>query len=151
MGSSLGIDHFLQTDVNKVRVIIRNMAVEPLGNIRIMARNDQKVGIGLLPAGQRKEVFCDCRDVDVYSTDSLGLRLSYQYNHHGEEHTFDLIYPNAPFYDDSLEVRVINDSLIYRSHDYGSAILWEAVGLATGLHPWDTIRKALPDTLYSKF
>ena len=74
------------------------------------------------------------------------LRLGYQFNDHEKEAKYDLFYPNEPEYDDYIEVRVINDTLVYRSHDYGNQILWEAVGFANGLHPWDTIRKTLPNT-----
>lgn len=68
---------YLQDDANKVPVLISNQSLMFLRSIELTGRNKQHLFLGDVQAGQTRQVFCDCRNVDVKSQDTVGLLLTF--------------------------------------------------------------------------
>ncbi|MEP7128772.1 MAG: hypothetical protein ABI729_07890 [Chitinophagales bacterium] len=141
--SEFFIDRYLQCEVNKVPILINNLSPQPLNDIHIKARNNQNLWLKEVPSGHAEITYCDCRDVNVSSNDSIGLLISYSMNNNIK--VLDLIGAYQNLFDDTVEVRIINDSISFLSQDYGNEILWKKIGSSNGLLPWDIIKKTLPN------
>jgi len=127
---------YYRTDANKIAVTINNMSNLTMENIRITARNNQDIRIEKISPGQLTKVYCDCRDVDLPK--DTGIKLKYRIDQ-SEIEDF-IVGPHSNLFDQELEVRIINDSIQYRSYHYSSNILWGRVGQHSSLLEWEKIK-----------
>lgn len=134
---SLFVDWLLRSDANKVLITINNTSDKRIENIKVSARNDQNIEIGDLITGQKKSTYCDCRS--VVSSDSTGIKLSFEIDGHSF-HNY-VVERYSPLYDQVLEVRILNDTLAYRSYEYGeNEVLWGRLGKYSALNKWDDLK-----------
>lgn len=135
--SAIIIGWFLESDANKVLITLNNMSDDKIENIKIIARNNQNIDLGNLPAGQSRTTYCDCREV-VLPKDS-GLKLMFKIN--GYSFNDYILEPHSNFSDQVLEIRVLSDTVFYRSYiDYTNDTLWGRIGKPSSLHKWGKLK-----------
>jgi hypothetical protein len=134
----------MNTDSNKVPYTIHNMSPYTINHVNVVARNGQYMFLGDIGTDRLKKIYCNCRDVDIESSDTIGLVLSYRINN--KNIRLNLLGSNENLSDDSIEIRIINDTLVYKSYYYQNESLWSRIGPLEykGQMRWDAIEKTLP-------
>lgn len=125
--------YFFRIDANKVPIVINNLSEFEIDNIKIEARNNQRLSLKDIKPESKSKVYCNCRDVISGSDD--GVRLIFDIN---KTHFDRLLYgANSNLFDQQIEIRIVNDSTFFQSHEYGDDILWSKLDSSSlGLLEW---------------
>ncbi len=129
---------FLKSDANKVQMKFRNFSNKTIEKIEIVARNQQHLVLNSLENGQSQTIFCDCRDVDIYSRDTLGMMISYKIG--DSVFSYNVFGASSNLFDQILEFRIVKDSLIYRSYEISNDTLWGRLDKGSSLEKWNDIK-----------
>jgi hypothetical protein len=129
---------FLKSDANKVQMKFKNLSNKTIDKIEIVARNQQFLVMNNLENGQSQTIFCDCRDVDINSRDTLGMMIRYKIG--DSIFSYNVFGASSNLFDQTLEFRIIKDSLVYRSYEISNDTLWSRVGGGSSLERWNDIK-----------
>ncbi len=132
---STGLVWYFITDANKVLIALNNMSAKTMENVSIIARNNQNLKIGRISPGKSVEIYCDCRNVEF--PNDKGIKLVYSMNQKKIENT--IIDSFSNLFDQKLEIRIVADSISYRSWEFPKEILWGRIENYGVLLPWNKI------------